>query len=108
MNEKMNLKELINHPEATLIDVREPYELADGQVEGARNIPLNTIIRMPAELKQFSRPLILFCRSGNRSAMASMTLKAMGVKDVYNGGSWQDVQSLLSAPEPAQSTQRND
>jgi rhodanese-related sulfurtransferase len=108
MNEKMNLKELINHPEATLIDVREPYELADGQVEGARNIPLNTIIGMPAQVKQFSRPVILFFLCVNRSGMASMTLKAMGVKEVYNGGSWQEVQSLLSAPKPVQAAQRND
>jgi len=103
----MDLKELINHPEATLIDVREPHELAGGQVEGAKNIPLNTIIGMPSKVKQFSRPVILFCRSGNRSGMASMMLKAMGVKEVYNGGSWQDVQGYLSSHKAVEAPKRN-
>lgn len=91
----MNLNELINKPEATLIDVREPHELAEGQVEGALNIPLNTVLGKAKEVKGFSRPIILFCRSGNRSGMAKMMLRAMGVREVHNGGSWQEVREAL-------------
>ncbi len=90
----MNLKELINHPKTTLVDVREPWEYAMGHVEGSVNIPLNDILTRPDALQQMSAPLVLFCQSGNRSGMAQAFLQAQGVKEVYNGGSWHTIASL--------------
>lgn len=90
----MQLKDLINHPEATLIDVRESWELGSGRVEGALNIPLGQVFARVEELRELSKPVVLFCVSGNRSGMAMEFLKAQGVKEVYNGGSWQQVAAL--------------
>lgn len=90
----MQLKDLINHSEATLIDVRETWELGSGRVEGALNIPLGQVFPRVEEFRELSKPLILFCVSGNRSGMAMEFLKAQGVTEVYNGGSWQNVAAL--------------
>ena len=84
----------INSSEAFLVDVREPYEFAEGSVKGAVNIPLSSI---PASLDAFcgKKDIVVFCRSGNRSAQAAGILKANGIGNVVNGGSWQQVQKML-------------
>lgn len=91
----MNLTELVKQPGATLIDVREPWELAGGQVGGAKNIPLGEVPGRIEEFRTMDKPLILFCRSGNRSGMATAILQAQGVEQVHNGGSWDEVASIL-------------
>ena len=63
----MTINEAINHPEATLIDVRTPGEVAMETVPGAVNIPLDEVPARWEEFKSMSRPLVLFCRSGGRS-----------------------------------------
>jgi rhodanese-related sulfurtransferase len=35
--------------------------------------------------------IVVFCRSGNRSSHAKHTLEKNGIKNVFNGGSWQNV-----------------
>jgi rhodanese-related sulfurtransferase len=60
----MTINEAINHPEATLIDVRTPGEVAMETVPGAVNIPLDEVPTRWEEFKSMSRPLVLFCRSG--------------------------------------------
>ncbi len=90
----MNLKELINDPNTTLVDVRETWEYAMGHVEGSINIPLGEVFARLDEFRQMSKPLVLFCVSGNRSGMAQAFLKAQGLQDVYNGGAWQTVGQL--------------
>lgn len=86
---------VLTHPNVTLIDVREPYELASGQVEGAINIPLGEVPQRLDDFKAFSGPIVLFCRSGNRSGMAVSILKANGITEAYNGGSWEEVAEVL-------------
>ncbi len=78
-----------------LVDVRTPGEFAEGSVKGAVNIPLDTL---PSELAQFRRKdnIIVFCRSGARSGMAKTILESNGIKNVVNGGSWQNVSRLVS------------
>lgn len=88
----MNLTELLKNENATLIDVREPYEFSYGHNQGAINIPLNQVLGRSEEIAQMSKPLILVCQSGNRSGMALSMLKAKGVDDIYNGGSVNDIE----------------
>lgn len=88
----MNLTELLKNENATLIDVREPYEFSYGHNQGAINIPLNQVLVRSEEIAQMSKPLILICQSGNRSGMAVSMLKAKGIDDIYNGGSFNDVE----------------
>jgi sulfur dioxygenase len=66
-----------------LIDVREPDELRGplGALEGAENVPLR---ELPGAAAPWSReqPVVVFCRSGGRSARAALQLEAMGFKRV--------------------------
>jgi len=39
--------------------------------------------------------IIVFCRSGNRSGMAKSVLEQNGIKNVTNGGTWQDVAACV-------------
>ena len=87
----MDLKELINHPNATIIDVREPWEFNMGHVEGSINIPLVEVYSQVDEFKKMSNPIILICASGNRSGQAAAMLRTQGIEEAYNGGGWQDV-----------------
>jgi glyoxylase-like metal-dependent hydrolase (beta-lactamase superfamily II)/rhodanese-related sulfurtransferase len=65
----------------TLIDVRNPSELADGTIEGARNIPIAQLANRLDELDR-SLPTVVFCAGGYRSTIASSTLAAAGFTDV--------------------------
>jgi len=89
-----NLKSIIDEG-AYLVDVRTPVEFAEGHVKGSVNIPLDTIAN---NLQQFSnkKNIIVFCRSGNRSGQAKLILENNGIKNVTNGGTWQDVNQFVS------------
>ena len=75
---------------AFFVDVREPMEFEGGSAKGAINIPLGTI---PENINQFKdkQNIVVFCRSGARSAQAKAFLDANGINNVYNGGAWQNV-----------------
>jgi len=78
------------------IDVREPSEVDALRWEKARNVPLAQI---PDEAKKLdkSRPVVMICAAGGRSARAASQLEAMGFKEVYNlaGGMGQAVKDGL-------------
>ncbi|CAG0925616.1 unnamed protein product [Notodromas monacha] len=91
---QQDLNEIIHH--ATLLDVREPAELdSDGDVPGAINIPLGSIPDHLEEIESMPRPLVIFCRSGNRSGQAIAFLESQGQTDMHNGGGFMDVLDLL-------------
>lgn len=85
------MEDLIKDPETTVIDVREINEFESGHFEGAINIPLGNIPMRIAELKAMNGPIVVYCRSGNRSGMAMSLLKQAGLIDVYNGGALEDM-----------------
>lgn len=87
----MNINEAINHPDVTLVDVREPGEVAFESVPGAINIPLGQVPERWEEFKTMSRPLVVFCRSGNRSSQALGFLASKGIDDGLNGMGASDV-----------------
>ncbi|MCP1306041.1 rhodanese-like domain-containing protein [Paenibacillus tyrfis] len=67
----------------TLIDVREPEEVALGMIPGAKHIPLMDIPQRLDEIPQHSET-ILVCRSGNRSGRALEYLEAQGFTGLVN------------------------
>ncbi|WP_310726510.1 rhodanese-like domain-containing protein [Streptomyces sp. N2A] len=69
------------YPRAQLVDVRNPAEYAAGALPGARSIPLATLPDRITELDP-ARPVVLYCRSGNRSVIAAALLEARGFGDV--------------------------
>ncbi len=75
---------------AFLVDVRNPSEFAEGNVQGSTNIPLDQIA---ANLDKFKNKenIVVFCRSGNRSGQAKSILEQNGFTNVTNGGTWQDI-----------------
>jgi phage shock protein E len=85
------MEDLIKDPETRVIDVREINEFESGHFEGAINIPLGNIPMRIAELKAMNGPIVVYCRSGNRSGMAMSLLKQAGLIDVYNGGALEDI-----------------
>lgn len=65
------------------LDVRTPGEVAAGTVKGSVAIPLQELTRRSMELPK-DKKILVFCRSGNRSATASTILLNQGFKEVYN------------------------
>ena len=68
-----------------LIDVREPTEFTDvlGHIRGARLVPLSQLTAQLPELDR-SRPVVAVCRSGARSAQATVLLTKAGFDQVAN------------------------
>jgi rhodanese-related sulfurtransferase len=71
---------------ASLLDVRTPAEFADAHLPGALNIPVQDLQRRMRELEAKERPIVVYCRSGNRSAQASQLLKGAGYTAVHDLG----------------------
>ena len=89
------IKSIIQEEGATVIDVRSSWEFADGHVEGALNIPLEEIPGRLSEIQSLKQPLVVYCRSGNRSGMAQGFLSQAGISEVYNGGGLGDMRIQL-------------
>ena len=79
---------------AFLVDVRTPGEFAEGNVKGSVNIPLDQVQNQLAKFKA-KENIVVFCRSGNRSGQAKSILEQNGFNNVTNGGTWQDILSIL-------------
>jgi rhodanese-related sulfurtransferase len=70
--------------EYQLIDVRELYEWEAGRIEGAIHIPLAQLMAGAEEGSlDRSKPVIVVCRSGNRSELGATMLQARGY-DAHN------------------------
>jgi rhodanese-related sulfurtransferase len=79
-------KERIDSGEVVLIDVREDHEWDAGHLPGARHVPVNDL---PASAEDLGRgqPLIVYCRTGNRSGLAADALRSAGFDvSVLDGG----------------------
>jgi phage shock protein E len=82
---------------AIIIDVRTGTEYDRGHVPDAFNIPVDRIQASADRLKESKLPIIVCCQSGDRSSAAVQILKSKGVKEVYNGGSWENVLRLMQS-----------
>ncbi|GLB66407.1 rhodanese-like domain-containing protein [Arthrobacter mangrovi] len=74
-----------------ILDVREDFEVAEGMIPEAVHIPMGDLNRRLNELDR-SRPIIVVCRSGNRSARVADALNTAGyTADTMTGGmtAWQ-------------------
>ncbi|MDA0242459.1 MAG: rhodanese-like domain-containing protein [Chloroflexi bacterium] len=71
--------------EHVLIDVRTPEEFASGHIAGAINIPVDEVSQRLAEFPT-DQPVVLYCRSGNRSAQAASILTSAGYNNLYDLG----------------------
>lgn len=84
--DKEEFKQLMNSLESyQLIDVRTPEEIAEGKIDGAleMNFYDSNFKEQLAQLDT-EKPVLVYCRSGNRSGKAAKLMNEMGFKQVYD------------------------
>ena len=79
-----------------VVDVRTAEEFQNGSVEGAVNIPLHEIQKRLNEFKD-KKSILVFCQSGNRSALAKRVLEENGISGVTDGGGIDQVRERLKS-----------
>jgi rhodanese-related sulfurtransferase len=91
------LAEMISADGVEVIDVRRDYEYEAGHIPGARHIELNDLTAKAEEIGK-DKPVVFYCRSGNRSGMAAEAFGQAGY-DAHNldGGinAWVDTENPL-------------
>lgn len=81
---------------ALVIDTRTAGEFAGGHIDGAVNIPYDAMGNLIASHEtDKSRPIIVYCHSGARSAAAKASLEKAGYTHVVNGGGLHHMQQAL-------------
>ena len=65
-----------------LLDVREPYEHEAGHIEGSKRVDLESLSEEARQLDP-AKPILFYCRTGSRSAVATQAFRAAGY-DAYN------------------------
>jgi len=100
----------LNHPkgvydrldEIQLVDCREQDEWDAGRIDGAVFLPLNSILGGAGSDLDAAKPVVVVCRSGNRSELATMMFQARGF-EAYNleGGmeAWESEGLPFAAPD---------
>lgn len=74
-----------------ILDIREPYEYQTARIDNSLNVPrgiLETACEygyeetIPELVNARERPILVICRSGNRSALAAYVMQQMGYQNV--------------------------
>ena len=82
---------LQQNPDALLLDVREADEFEGAYIKNSLLVPRGILEQscewdyaetIPELVKARKRPILIICRSGNRSALAALTMKSMGYENV--------------------------
>lgn len=86
-----------------VIDVRTPEEFASGHVDGAINIPYDTIKPNLPALTKIGKDanILLYCRSGRRSGIAMQSLGQLGYRNLQNGGGLDSLTARLKVCKDA-------
>jgi len=80
-------KEMIDNEDVIILDVRTEEEFRQGHIEGAILIPDYDLDKLAGEkLPDKDATILIYCRSGNRSKLASHFLIGMGYQNVYDFG----------------------
>jgi len=74
-----------------IVDVRESDEFNQEHIDGAVSVPLSDLVNKSNELlKDKDQNLLLYCRSGRRSALAASLLSSLGYSRIYDFGGMDD------------------
>ncbi|MBM7036006.1 rhodanese-like domain-containing protein [Vibrio ulleungensis] len=82
--------------DAVVIDVRTVGEFQSGHLQGALNIPVGELDRADLSFLAKNQPVVVYCRSGNRSGSAEQILLSKGYVKVHNGGGLNELMSVKS------------
>ena len=99
--------------ETLIIDIREPAEFQRGHIPGAVHLPRGLLefeihglvqrLQSPQVTAPEEQPIVLYCGTGGRSALAADTMQAMGYRNVrsMSGGivAWAQANLPVDAPE---------
>jgi phage shock protein E len=80
--------------DAVVIDVRTVGEFQTGHLQGALNIPVAELDRADLSFLAKNQPVVVYCRSGNRSGSAEQILLSKGYSKVHNGGGLNELMSV--------------
>src|SRR5579862_7588319 len=76
---------LKNGGHAVVLDVREKDEWDEGHLPGAIFLPRGFLeVKVEKEISDKTRPIIVYCAGGTRSALAARSLQQMGYTDVVS------------------------
>jgi len=89
------LKQLLED-DAILVDVRTIHEFAGFHLPKAHNIPYEELLYHLEQIKNWDKPIIIYCMEGRRSQLVTEALKREGI-EVYDAGSQERVMRLLKA-----------
>lgn len=89
MNDVMTCEEMKNWITigGQLIDVRSTVEFSQGALDGAVNMPIDSLQYFAKEIDK-TKPVLLYCRSGHRSGAAKKFLEMLGFDRVFNIGGY--------------------
>jgi rhodanese-related sulfurtransferase len=77
--------QLINKEDALILDIREDNELAQGSIRGSKHYALSVLKQRLNELKQYAdKPVIAYCKMGNRSNEACNILRQNNFTNVVS------------------------
>ncbi|MDC6366229.1 MULTISPECIES: rhodanese-like domain-containing protein [Flavobacteriaceae] len=83
---KEDYKKGITKGKVQLVDVRTPREYGSGHIKGAKNVDFFQRSSFEAAFSKFdkTKPVYVYCQSGNRSQKAAKRLINMGFLEVYD------------------------
>ena len=92
------------YPNTRLLDVRTPGEFDSQHIDGAYNVPLDTLGEHGAEIRGVTDPVVLVCRSGQRARKAEEALRATGMSNLHvlDGG----MAAWIAAGQPVREGKR--
>lgn len=91
---------MLSHDNARMVDMREDKEYREGHIINAIHVPAGKQDNFTGKLEKYrNQPLIVYCRSGQRSIAVCSKLRKQGFESVYNlkGGvlAWQKAELPL-------------
>lgn len=107
--EPQAVQKMLDEGGALLVDVRDPPEVAaSGRIQGALAVSRGMLeFRADPASPYYNgafrrdRPVILYCASGGRAALAGKTLQDLGFQSVHSAGAFKDLAAAGMPVEPA-------
>ncbi|MDQ3187562.1 MAG: rhodanese-like domain-containing protein [Pseudomonadota bacterium] len=78
----LQVTQLINGKNATIVDIRTAEEFAKGSLPNARNLPIDKVKDGTGALKK-DRPLIVVCANGSKAGKVAAQLRSSGFSEVF-------------------------
>lgn len=78
------LKTLLKNEDVQFVDVRKEAEFSENYIKGAQNIVYDSSFEQKINQLDKDKPIVIYCRSGRRSAASAEILEQHGFTEIYN------------------------